>query len=61
MATSKRLSNDVDYKSVMDKIDKLMSKGSENLPKAQLAEIRKMALQVQDYEQKKFKIVAPGT
>jgi HTH-type transcriptional regulator/antitoxin HigA len=61
MAISKKISNDADYKSVMNKIDKLMSKGSENLSKAQLAEIRKMALQAQNYEQKKFTIAAPTT
>jgi HTH-type transcriptional regulator/antitoxin HigA len=61
MATSKKISTEADYKSVMGKINTLMSKGSENLSKIQLAEIRKLALEAQDYEQRKFTIAAPTT
>jgi HTH-type transcriptional regulator/antitoxin HigA len=45
----------------MGKINTLMSKGSENLSKTQLAEIRKLALEAQDYEQRKFTIAPPTT
>ncbi len=45
----------------MGRIDKLMSKGSENVSKAELAEIRKLALEAQHYEQGKFTIAAPTT
>jgi len=61
MATSKKISTEANYKSVMGKIDRLMSKGSGNLSKTQLAEIRKMALEAQEYEQKKYLIAAPTT
>jgi HTH-type transcriptional regulator/antitoxin HigA len=61
MATSKKISNEGDYKSVMAKINTLMSKGSENLSKTQLTEVRKLALEAQDYEQRKFTIAAPTT
>ena len=45
----------------MGRIDKLMSKGSENVSKAELAEIRKLALEAQQYEQTKFTIAPPTT
>ena len=45
----------------MGKVDRLMSKGSENLSKSELAEIRKLALDAQHYEQRKFTIAAPTT
>jgi HTH-type transcriptional regulator/antitoxin HigA len=61
MATAKKVTNEVDYKLVMAKIDKFMSKGSENVSKAELAEIRKLALTAQQYEQTKFTIAAPTT
>jgi HTH-type transcriptional regulator/antitoxin HigA len=61
MATSKKILTEADYKSAMGRIDKLMSKGSENVSKAELAEIRKLALEAQHYEQRKFTIAAPTT
>ena len=61
MAASKKILNEVDYKSVMGKVDKLMSKGSANVSKSELAEIRKLALEAQHYEQRKFTIPAPTT
>lgn len=61
MAISKKITNEADYKSVMAKVDKLMSKGSENVSKVELAEIRKLALKAQQYEQTRFTIAAPTT
>lgn len=58
---AKKIANETDYKSVMGKIDKLMSKGSANLSKTELSEIRKLALEAQQYEQVKFTIAAPTT
>jgi HTH-type transcriptional regulator / antitoxin HigA len=61
MATKRKISDDLDYKSIMAKIDKLMAKGSENVSKKELAEIRNMALAAQQYEKSKFTISAPTT
>jgi HTH-type transcriptional regulator/antitoxin HigA len=61
MATAKKITGETDYKSVMAKIEKLMSKGSENVSKSELAEIRKLALEAQQYEQSTFTIAAPTT
>ncbi len=61
MATAKKIANEADYKFVMAKIDKLMSRGSEKASKSELAEIRKLALEVQHYEQTKFTISPPTT
>jgi HTH-type transcriptional regulator/antitoxin HigA len=61
MATSKKISTESDYKPAMGRINKLMSKGSQNVSKAELAEIRKLALEAQHYEQSKFTIAAPTT
>jgi len=46
--------SDADFKAVMAKIDPLMAKGSGNVAQEELAEIRKLALAVQVYEQKKY-------
>ena len=61
MANTKKIINGGDYKNVMTKIDSLMAKGSKNVNKKELAEIRKLALTAQDYEQNKFVIEAPTT
>jgi HTH-type transcriptional regulator/antitoxin HigA len=45
----------------MSRIDKLMSKGSANVSKTELVEIRKLALVAQQYEQSKFSIKSPTT
>jgi HTH-type transcriptional regulator / antitoxin HigA len=58
---AKKIANESDYKSVMGKIDTLMSKGSANLSKGELTEIRKLALEAQQYEQTKFTIAPPTT
>src|ERR1035437_4267805 len=61
MATVKNNINEGDYKNVMTKIDRLMAKGSKNVTTGELAEIRKLALTAQGYEQNKFVIEAPTT
>ena len=61
MPTAKKIETEADYKSVMARIDNLMSKGSENVSKTEWAEIRKLALTAQEYEKTKFTIAAPTT
>jgi HTH-type transcriptional regulator/antitoxin HigA len=61
MRQLEKINNDIDYKAVMAKIDGLMAKGSENVSKEELAEIRALALAAQDYEQHKYVIAAPST
>jgi HTH-type transcriptional regulator / antitoxin HigA len=61
MSTKIKITNDLNYKSIMSKIDKLMAKGSENVSKRELTKIRNMALAAQQYEKKKFTIAAPTT
>lgn len=50
-----------DYNAIMAKIDSLMVKGSENVSQDELALIRKMALDAQEYENKKYVIEPPET
>ncbi|MHB1178931.1 MAG: helix-turn-helix domain-containing protein [Daejeonella sp.] len=57
----KKIRNEGDYSNVMAKIDSLMAKGSENVSKEELTEIRKLALTAQEYEQEKYVIEAPST
>jgi len=45
----------------MEKIDTLMAKGSNNVSKKELAEIRSLAEIAQSYEQTKYIIDAPST
>jgi HTH-type transcriptional regulator/antitoxin HigA len=61
MEQVKKIDNDSDYAKVMAKIDGLMTKGSENVSKEELAEIRNLALTAQNYEQQKYVIAAPST
>lgn len=61
MEQQKGIDNDSDHAIVMSKIEGLMAKGSENVSKEELAEIRRLALLAQDYEQKKYVIAAPKT
>jgi HTH-type transcriptional regulator/antitoxin HigA len=56
-----KINNDTDYKNLMLRIDTLMAKGSHNVSKNELAEIRKMALSAQEYERKRYAIDAPTT
>jgi HTH-type transcriptional regulator / antitoxin HigA len=55
------ITSETDYNTVMSKIDSLMSKGSENVSKSELAEIRSLALKAQAYEKRKFVIGPPTT
>jgi len=61
MATAKKILTNADYGNVMSRIDKLMSKGSANVSRTEMAEIRKLALAAQQYEQSKFPIKSPTT
>ena len=55
------IKNEYDYKAIMSRIDALMAKGSENVSKEELAEIKEMALAAQQYEQNKYTIAMPQT
>jgi len=55
------ISSEPEYDTVMAKIDELMAKGSKNVTKDELAEIRRLALLAQAYEQKKYIIELPST
>lgn len=57
----KEIKNEADYKQVMAKIDSLMAKGSSNVSKEELSEIRTLAQSAQGYEQAKYVIEAPTT
>ena len=61
MATLKKIATARDYKNVMAKIDSLMAKGSGNVTKKELTEIRRLAVSAQGYEQNKFVIEVPTT
>ncbi len=58
---TKTNTSETDYKAVMSRIDMLMAKGSENVSKNELAEIRSLALKAQAYEKSKFAIEPPKT
>jgi len=53
------INNDSDYTKVMAKIDGLMAKGSENVSKEELEDIKQLALAAQEYEQQKYSLVSP--
>ena len=55
------IASENDYNAVMSKIDKLMAKGSKNVSKSELAEIRSLALKAQAYEKKNFIVEPPTT
>jgi HTH-type transcriptional regulator/antitoxin HigA len=57
----KKIQSDNEYDHLMYKIDQLMAKGSENVSQEELAEIRSLALIVQEYEQSKYIVEAPTT
>src|SRR4051812_13090085 len=61
MQMMKEIKNEADYNNVMAKIDSLMAKGSGNVSKDELAEIRSLAQSVQGFEQAKYVIEAPTT
>ena len=52
----KKIVNDTEHATVMARIGSLMAKGSDHVSKEELAEIRSLALVVQDYEQTKYAI-----
>jgi HTH-type transcriptional regulator/antitoxin HigA len=57
----KKINDEADYELVMAKIDALMAKGSDNVSKDELSEIRSLAQAAQSYEQTKYVIDAPTT
>ena len=57
----KKIDNDIDYNSTINRIDGLMAKGSDKVSKDELAEIRSLALMAQAYEKTKYLIDAPTT
>src|ERR1700739_2002990 len=61
MGKTKDINSETDYNSVMIRIDSLMAKGSGNVSKDELAEIRDLALAAQQYEQKKYTLSPPTT
>jgi len=61
MTNTKRIATENDYKNVMSRIDSLMTKGSKNVTKRELAQIRKLALWAQQFEQNKYQIESPST
>ncbi len=56
-----KIKHDADYNAVMAKIDSLMAKGSENISKKELTEIKNLAIAIQAYEQEKYTIDLPTT
>ena len=61
MILKEKISTESAYKKVMQEVDRLMAKGSENVTKKELADIRKMAMAAQAYEANKFVIEEPTT
>lgn len=61
VAIEKNISTATEYKKVMKKIDALMNKGSGQVSKQELVEIRELALMAQRYEQQKYVIPPPTT
>ncbi len=57
----KKIDNETEYSLIMSKIDRLMAKGSENVSKEELDEIRSLAELAQEFEQSKYVIEAPTT
>lgn len=61
MALRKKILDEMDYKEIMTQIDTLMAKGSGKVTKSELAEIRKLSVAAQHYEQNKYEIEEPTT
>ncbi len=57
----KMVNTEDDFNAAMYRIGELMAKGSENVSKSELAEIRELALLAQAFEQKKYVIEPPRT
>ncbi|WP_442588447.1 helix-turn-helix domain-containing protein [Pedobacter sp. AW31-3R] len=56
-----KINTEANYQSVMSRIDDLMAKGSKNVSAEELAEIRRLALSAQAYEQEFYVVDAPST
>ncbi|MGQ7856607.1 helix-turn-helix domain-containing protein [Pedobacter sp. WC2501] len=61
MGQVNKINTEASYQSVMAKIDGLMAKGSGNVSADELAEIRRLALSAQAYEQELYVVDAPST
>lgn len=57
----KKIRTEMDYSMIMDRIDSIMAKGSENVSKEELSEIRELAIAAQNFELAKYVIDAPST
>jgi len=57
----KRINKDSDYQTVMSKIEALMTKGSQNVSKEELDELRGLALLAQAYEKSIYVVEPPKT
>lgn len=56
-----KITNEMDYNSIMLKIDSLMKKGENNLTKKEAEQLKALALSAQSYEKSIYKIPAPKT
>ena len=56
----KKVNSESEYNRVMAKIDSLILHGGEHISKDHLAEIRKLALAAQEYEQHKYVMDTPA-
>lgn len=61
MGRMNKINTEANYQSVMSRIDDLMAKGSKNVSAEELAEIRRLALSAQAYEQEFYVVDAPST
>ncbi|WP_316818087.1 helix-turn-helix domain-containing protein [Pedobacter nyackensis] len=57
----KHISKDSEYQAVMSKIETLMTKGSKNVSKEELDELRELALMAQTYEKSIYVVEPPKT
>jgi HTH-type transcriptional regulator/antitoxin HigA len=55
------IKKETDYQTIMVEIERLMTKGTEHISREELAEIQKLALAAQKYEQAKYVIDPPET
>lgn len=56
-----KIKQDADYKAAILKIDSLMAKSSERVSAKEFAEIKRLAITIQSYEQEKYVIDLPTT
>ena len=57
----KKITSESNYKKVMQEVERLMGKGSKNVTKSELNEIKNLAMAAQEYEANKFVIEPPTT